>query len=74
MKKLILGILILGLVSCQDTTTTNNDDRLFTDVAYYKHAKTGLCFALLENSFYNNHEGTCVPCDSLRNAHVILIP
>jgi len=85
MKKLILGILLLGLLS----GCSGNSDKPKTEIKiqmknrtvilpdtilFYKDRITGICFASIQDIENMSFERTvCVPCDSLKNVQVHII-
>lgn len=55
----------------EDLNITNEDEvsTIKSKITYIKDDKTGLCFAVLNNStdgFRSTFSITCVPCDSLK--------
>jgi hypothetical protein len=72
MKKLIVLLGLIMLVSCQANDTTNNND-VKNNITYFKDAKTGLCYAAINSYTYGGYKVTsitCVPCDSLKKIEI----
>jgi hypothetical protein len=70
-RVLILGLMVLGLSSC-DVHNTDNIDIDTNAIRYVKDSRTGLCFALTASrkSFDANATGlglTCVPCKDVEH-------
>ena len=71
MKKVILSILTIFIVSCEQPNYIKGDsERLngLSSIEYFKDIRTNQCFAIL---FIDGKPMImCVPCDSLVNLHI----
>lgn len=65
MKKILLGLIVFSLVSCQTSQERADEYTL----VYLNDKKTGLCFVALNmnGQSFDGQTLTCVPCDSLKN-------
>jgi hypothetical protein len=68
MKKMLVTILLLILISCSNNL--HKQEVVNREVEYFTDNRVGLCYAMIQNS---NGDGgstrsfTCVPCDSVKN-------
>lgn len=76
MKKVILLIFIISLISCNKKTEVEK-----VTLNYLKSKRTGICYSIIiyrntgpnSGEVWNKDSMCCIPCDSLKNIDPILI-
>ncbi|MFZ2205196.1 MAG: hypothetical protein WAV23_01245 [Minisyncoccia bacterium] len=86
MRKLIFFCALFSVIilfSCKHVSIANKPTEevvkdIIRNIAYAKQDTTGLCFALSVSADDKSEKAFtllgCVPCDSLKNVHVIKVP